>query len=141
HDAKDATLLLLMGLALLNNLIGSFYKHLTDLLTFQYYPIAPLIAFVIFILYWLRYYFIHTKASKTLTDELIEKDKDKDDFLAQTSHELRNPLHSMLNIAQLVVDNPKNVIVKEDEESMNLLLSVGKRMSLLVDDLLDLTLL
>jgi len=140
HEAEDAELLLLVGLSMLNNLLWSIYKNFADVLTFEYYPIDVLIALVLFILYWIRKYIRYTEENKALTAELIAKDKDKDDFLAQTSHELRNPLHSIMNIAQLVVDNPKNSIIKEDKESMNLLLSVGKRMSLLIDDLLDLTL-
>src|SRR5690625_2416416 len=140
HGAQDAELLLLVGLSMLNNLLWSIYKNFTDVLTFEYYSIDAFIELVLFILYWIRKYIRYTEENNALTAELIAKDKDKDDFLAQTSHELRNPLHSMMNIAQLVVDNPKNSIIKEDKESMNLLLSVGKRMSLLIDDLLDLTL-
>lgn len=140
NKAEDAELLLLMALCMLNSNIWAVSKHVADFLTFEYYPIDTLIALLLFILYWLRKYSRHVKKIETLTNELIVADKSKDDFLAQTSHELRNPLHSMMNIAQLVVDNPRNSIVKEDKENMHLLLSVGNRMSMLVDDLLDLTL-
>lgn len=139
-DAEDVDLLLLMGIALLNNLLWSVYKTVTNTLTFEFYPIDTLIALFLFALYWLRKYLRHTEKIEELTEELIEKDQSKDDFLAQTSHELRNPLHSMINIAQLVADNPKNILEKDDREGMDLLLSVGKRMSFLVDDLLDLSL-
>lgn len=140
-EAEDVELLLLMGISLLNNLLWSVYKTSTNTLTFEYYPIDVLIALFLFALYWLRKYIRHTEKIEALTEELIEKDKSKDDFLAQTSHELRNPLHSMINIAELVVQNPQNKLVQADKKSMDLLLSVGKRMSLLIDDLLDLTLL
>jgi len=140
-DAEDVELLLLMGISLLNNLLWAVYKTSTNTLTFEYYPIDVLIALFLFALYWLRKYIRHTEKIEALTEELIEKDKSKDDFLAQTSHELRNPLHSIINIAELVVQNPQNKLMIEDKKSMDLLLSVGKRMSLLIDDLLDLTLL
>src|SRR5690625_7600196 len=37
------------------------------------------------------------------TIELQEEMKQKDDFLANTSHELRNPLHGIINIAQSIL--------------------------------------
>src|SRR5699024_11405021 len=83
-EAEDVELLLLMGISLLNNLLWSVYKTSTNTLTFEYYPIDVLIALFLFALYWLRKYIRHTEKFEALTEELIEKDKSKDDFLAQT---------------------------------------------------------
>jgi His Kinase A (phosphoacceptor) domain. len=35
--------------------------------------------------------------------KLQRDDKRKDDFLVNTSHELRNPLHAMMNIATNII--------------------------------------
>lgn len=140
NNEPHAFLLFLMGISLLNNMLWNILNHFTPYLSFEYYPVDGLIAVVLFVLYWIRRYVQHTEEVQILSNELIVKDKEKDEFLTQTSHELRNPLHSIINIAQLVLDNRENIIAKDDKENLKLLLSVGNRMSLLVDDLLDLTL-
>ncbi len=138
---ENALLLLLMVIALLNNIIWAIIKSNVEGIHFNFYPIDLLLAILLFIFYWLEIHLKRTKENEQLKDELIEKDKSKDEFLAVTSHELRNPLHSMINIAQYVKDNPNNEIQSKDKDDLHLLLSVGKRMSVLINDLLDLTLL
>ncbi len=140
NDVTDIVLILMAALAMLNNVIWSVIKHNIDFVIFEYYPVDLIIALILFVVYWLKRYFRNNEEIKALSLQLIEKDKSKDEFLASTSHELRNPLHSIINIAQFVHDNPDNKIVKEDKENLNLLLSVGKQMSILINDLLDLTL-
>ncbi|GJM70015.1 hypothetical protein HMSSN036_22310 [Paenibacillus macerans] len=66
-------------------------------------------------------------------------DKLKDEFLVHTSHELRNPLHGILNMAQTVLDSGGRVDEEINRERLKLLVSVGKRMSFLLSDLIDLT--
>ncbi|UUZ97401.1 HAMP domain-containing histidine kinase [Paenibacillus sp. P25] len=71
-----------------------------------------------------------------LAAELQKADKQKNDFLANTSHELRNPLHGMINIARSILEQES--VSHEVRERLKLLVTVGKRMSLLLSDLLDL---
>ncbi|MFK4344739.1 sensor histidine kinase [Paenibacillus sp. RC253] len=74
-----------------------------------------------------------------MSDRLQRADQVKNDFLANTSHELRNPLHGMINIAQSVLDNQTHTLDERNRSNMQLLITVGRRMSLLLNDLLDVT--
>src|SRR5690606_13848085 len=44
-------------------------------------------------------------SNEELAIRLQHEIKQKDDFLANTSHELRNPLHGIINIAQSILKN------------------------------------
>lgn len=72
-----------------------------------------------------------------LNTELQKGDKIKDQFLANTSHELRTPLHGIINIAHNVVTREKNRLDERSLEDMELLVTIGRRMSHLLGDLLD----
>lgn len=78
-------------------------------------------------------------SNEELAIELQKELKQKDDFLANTSHELRNPLHGVLNIAQSILRNRPNQLDKKTEENLALLLTIGYHMARTLEDLLDLT--
>jgi len=73
----------------------------------------------------------------SLSKELIVYDQFKDDFLAKTSHELRTPLHVILNLSQLLMEGKAGAINDSQYENIVLINTVGKRMTGLVNDLLD----
>ena len=75
---------------------------------------------------------------REFAEKLQIADRLKDDFLMNTSHELRNPLHGMINIAQNVLDSEKTSMDAKNAKNMELLISVGRRMSFMLNDLLDL---
>lgn len=74
---------------------------------------------------------------KALNTELLRVNKIKDTFLANTSHELRTPLNGIIGIAESMADNP--VIRASDElfHRLNLIVFSGKRLSTLINDILD----
>lgn len=102
----------------------------------HFYPIDFIVVFLAFAAYWFRLYFNNLQQTALLADELRKADKQKNDFLANTSHELRNPLHGMINIARSVLEEQH--VRPESQEKLELLITVGKRMSLLLNDILDL---
>jgi len=132
------TLYLLVGATavLLNSLWGVVKNAYWPGL--NYYPVDLIVVFLALAAYWFKRFFRTSEESRRLADRLRRADKQKDDFLANTSHELRNPLHGMLNIAQSVLEAKNSPLTRQDEQSLELLVSVGKRMSLLLNDLLDL---
>lgn len=73
----------------------------------------------------------------TKNKELQKLDKLKDDFLANTSHELRTPMHGMIGIAENLVDGVAGSLPKTVEENLQLIITSGKRLMALVNDLLD----
>ncbi|WP_235886091.1 ATP-binding protein [Paenibacillus cymbidii] len=101
------------------------------------YPLDLIFTVLAVAAYWFNRHISSARQTKLLAEKLQEADKRKDDFLAHTSHELRNPLHGMLNIAQAVLDDES---VRKDgnhQDSLRLLITVGQRMSFLLSDLLD----
>ncbi len=73
--------------------------------------------------------------------EFIEKlerlDKLKDEFLANTSHELRTPLHGIIGIAESLHDGAAGSPTDAMRTNLAMIIMSGKRLSGLVDDILD----
>lgn len=133
---QDAMYLLFGGISITINaiwgIVSTFYFS-----EIGYYPFDLLFAVLAVAAFWFKRHINSTTALKLLTEKLQKADKRKDDFLAHTSHELRNPLHGMLNIAQAVLDDEANRKENRHQESLRLLISVGRSMSFLLNDLLD----
>jgi two-component system sensor histidine kinase ChiS len=62
-------------------------------------------------------------------------------FVSYWFHELRSPLHGILNITQTVMDSEKKSLSDKNIKNMELIITVGRRMSFMLNDLIDLTLL
>ncbi|WP_248929237.1 ATP-binding protein [Paenibacillus hamazuiensis] len=109
------------------------------LIVTPYYPFDLIVAFLSMASFWFRRLFRMSDQTEQLAARLQQVDKQKDDFLANTSHELRNPLHGILTIAQTIVDTEKHSLGENTKKDLELLISVGRRMSFMLNDLLDFT--
>lgn len=76
---------------------------------------------------------------KVLVQNLKKVDKMKDDFLANTSHELRTPLNGIIGISESLIEGTFGEMQPTARNNMNLILSSGKRLLRLVNDILDLS--
>lgn len=137
RNDSDAIFLGLGVTSIMTNVVGGFIKAIwwPDI---GYYPVDLIVAFLMFASYWFKRYFRASTQTAELAAKLQEADKKKDIFLANTSHELRNPLHGMINIAQSVLEEWDRPHSTKGKENLELLVAVGERMSLLLNDLLDL---
>ncbi|OME61317.1 hypothetical protein BSK59_03885 [Paenibacillus odorifer] len=134
--AEGALFLLFSVLAVLNNMLwGAVYYAGSS--QFMFYPVDLIAALAAFSAYWFRRYFHQSHQNVLLNAQLAESNKLKDRFLANTSHELRTPLHGIMNIAQSVLTRKKHVLDEESQRDMELLIMVSRRMSLMLNDLLD----
>ncbi|MCJ8270119.1 MAG: ATP-binding protein, partial [Psychrosphaera sp.] len=70
---------------------------------------------------------------------LKQVDKLKDVFLANTSHELRTPLNGIIGLAQSLIDGIAGPLPSKANKSLNMVVTSGKRLSHLIDDILDLS--
>ncbi len=70
-------------------------------------------------------------------EALKEMDKLKDSFLANTSHELRTPLNGIIGIADSMIDGATGEISEVQLVNLSMIVSSGRRLSSLVDDILD----
>lgn len=102
-----------------------------------YYPFDLIVSMACFVAVWFREYFQVHAETKRLASKLQKADKLKDEFLANTSHELRNPLHSILNISQAVLEREQKSLHESSIKDLGVVLTVGRRMSLMLNDLLD----
>lgn len=137
-ENKDAIFLLLGVISIALNIIWASIKGRL-LIDLTFYPFDFIAAFLAFATYWFVRYVRISVQTEQLAAKLQKEDKNKDEFLANTSHELRNPLHGMINIAKTVLDMEQARMDTESKKRMELLITVGRRMSFLLSDLLDAT--
>ncbi|MBK8398892.1 MAG: response regulator [Leptospiraceae bacterium] len=69
--------------------------------------------------------------------ELEKLDKLKDEFLSNTSHELKTPLNGIIGIAESMIDGATGKLQKESVKNLKMISDSGKRLSNLVNDILD----
>lgn len=69
--------------------------------------------------------------------ERIRLDKIKDIFLSSTSHELRTPLVGIISLTDLVLKKEAEPLSKSSRECLDMVSASAKRLSLLINDILD----
>ena len=69
--------------------------------------------------------------------ELEKLDKLKDEFLSNTSHELKTPLNGIIGIADSMIDGATGKLQKDSVKNLRMISDSGKRLSNLVNDILD----
>ncbi|GIN12552.1 hypothetical protein J26TS2_24190 [Shouchella clausii] len=138
---KGALFLYLAALAVASNVQWTILYGYADRIatpTLMFYPVDLTVAFLCFSSFWFLRFFQSEDENVKLLEKLQQEHKQKDQFLASTSHEMRNPLHGMMNIAQTVAAENKQVLDQKSQQSLELLVSIGRRMSYLLNDLIDL---
>lgn len=133
---KDIGLLLAAILCLTVNTAWGFVDRWMQL-DYTYYPLDFLLALLLLSTFWFKRHFQTVAQEKALSQRLQEEEKRKDAFLTTTSHELRNPLHVMINLTRLVLDDARHPLHQEHREKLDLFMHAGRRLMLMLDDLLD----
>ncbi|MEM7372841.1 MAG: response regulator [Bacteroidota bacterium] len=76
--------------------------------------------------------------SQEQANEALRKaDTLKDEFLANTSHELRTPLNGIIGLAESLHEGAAGKLNEELKENLQMIAGSGKRLSRLVNDILD----
>lgn len=100
---------------------------------------------VLLLLYWfshvqrLKLFYEQKKLEqeRLLVKRLTELDRLKDEFLANTSHELRTPLNGIIGLAESLIDGATGELDQKTRYNLAMIVTSGKRLASLVDDLLD----
>jgi signal transduction histidine kinase len=72
--------------------------------------------------------------------QLEEASKHKSQFLANMSHELRTPLNAILGLTEMLREDARDLLNREDEiEPLDRILRAGRHLLGLINDLLDLS--
>jgi len=72
-------------------------------------------------------------------EELKKATHAKSEFMANMSHELRTPLNAIIGFSELLLDEVTGHINEEQKQSLNDILSSGKHLLGLINDILDLS--
>ncbi|MEK3788025.1 hybrid sensor histidine kinase/response regulator [Paenibacillus sp. FSL K6-1230] len=136
HMDRDIVFLIISICGMVSNLIWSGEESARNIST-VYYPVDLIVAITGFSTYWFNKYFRHARANARLNEQLQIADQLKDQFLANTSHELKTPLHGIMNIAHNLAEQEKHRLSTNSMKDMKLLITITRRMSQLIDDLLD----
>ena len=72
-----------------------------------------------------------------LSDRLQMLDKLKDEFLANTSHELRTPINGIIGIGESLIGGVTGPLPDNTIKNLRVIVSSGKRLSSLINDILD----
>lgn len=133
---RKAAFLLLLSIVLVVLAI------LNDFLYFYSIISTPIMStFVLFYLVMGTTIFLIGEYVKTYSDleemscELMETDKLKDEFLLRTSHEFQTPLHGIVNIARIAMQQQTNTA--KQQENLSYIIAIASRLSNLVHDIID----
>ncbi len=135
---EESFFLALTALSTTSGIIWVIIKSVSSY-EIPFYPFDYLFAFLGFSLFWLKRFQQMNQESKVLVHQLKQADKQKDDFLINSSQQLWNPLNEMITIAQTIHDRNKEEIPLEDKNDLKLLIDIGRSMSFVLNDLLDFT--
>ena len=77
------------------------------------------------------------ETEKHMSLQLREYDRYKDDFLTRTSHELKTPLHAIINITRTVLEHGGIDENHRSRENLEFVVAVAQKLSGLINDIID----
>lgn len=120
--------------------VGFMYSTVTFVTLIEADPMVGEVFFSVIIAFSVvvatRFSHTHQDLEKA-HENLKTLDKLKDDFLANTSHELRTPLIGIIGIAETLIDGAAGELSKKTKENLSMISFSGKRLSNLVNDIID----
>ncbi len=138
-DRKELILfigsVLSLGIYLVFSVLYAEYQVHSEL-----FGILGILGFIIFmnILLALRFTNAYEK-TEVLTHQLTLSNRLKDEFLTHTSHEIKTPLHGIMNITSHLLDDDKKMLTSKQKQNLWLIKDTSLKLSMLIQDLIDVT--
>lgn len=125
---------------------GIFFTGLNDMLYNRAYetPFGELLSIGAFILVLCQSFVMARRYSQSfhqiqeLSTQLFSLDKFNDEFLISTAHELKTPLHGVMNLTKIVTDKEDNSLSEDGRKNLENISRITKKLSGLIDDIVDL---
>ncbi|MGG3280556.1 ATP-binding protein [Paenibacillus solani] len=133
---QDHLLLLISMLGLVHHFLWALISR-GSALSVAHYPFDLILSMGCLAAVWFKGYFKMHANTKEIAATLQRVNDHKDQFLANTSHEFKNPLHSMLNMSQSVLNRERHSLQDRSVKELETILSVGRRLTLILNDLID----
>ncbi|SIQ95295.1 ATP-binding protein [Paenibacillus macquariensis] len=77
--------------------------------------------------------------TEILSHQLMISNQLKDEFLTNTSHELKTPLHGIMNITSYLLDDEEHILSVNQKQNLRLIKDTSIKLSMLINDIIDLT--
>ncbi|MEI7026550.1 ATP-binding protein [Paenibacillus sp. y28] len=99
-----------------------------------------IVGFILCVNMLLAVRFAHAfEKTEDLSHQLQRSNQLKDEFLSYTSHELKTPLHGIMNITSDLLDNEERNLTARQEQNLWLIKDTSMKLSMLIHDLIDVT--
>ncbi|WP_261807797.1 ATP-binding protein [Paenibacillus sp. N3.4] len=138
-ERKELLLFIAAIVSLLGFLVdGSLYSE--NLVTSDLLGKVAIISFITLmnILLAVRFTIAYEK-TETLTNQLTISNQLKDEFLMHTSHEIKTPLHGIMNITSYLLDDDEHNLSAKQKQNLWLIKDTSNKLSMLMYDLIDVT--
>lgn len=125
--------ILALTLAFINDSLGSV----------EILSTPPVISYAIFLFIFVQAFMISGKSllvfreNADLSVKLLRSDRLRDDFLTQTTHELRTPVQAMVQTAENLRRGVSGAVSEQVQRSLSVMEENGQRLLYLIDDLSD----
>lgn len=137
HRKKSALIFILGLVPVIITTINDILLSMHIVQTFQ------MISIGLFVFIFSQSFILSMRFSKALFDaeeysgKLKSLDKMKDEFLANTSNEIRSPLSGIIGVAESMLEGATGKLSKEQNKNLSMIVSGGTRLYSLVNDILD----
>ncbi|MFC5471299.1 ATP-binding protein [Cohnella suwonensis] len=104
---------------------------------FTFQPVTPFLFLLMLALFMSMRFSNAYKQNVQMSARLIQADRLKDEFLANTSHELKTPIHGIINLSQAVLEGAGSRMNDAERDNLGAVVSVARRLANLINDILD----